>query len=369
MNDSPANGRTTATDPENRSASFPVRLFTTLVIGVAGGFVADWFNVPLAWMLGPFAFCAVASVAGMSLIGVPRGRELGQVVVGLAIGLRFTPAVMLAALGLLPAMVVSTLFVVVVTMLAAFILMPLAGVNRQTAFFATAAAGMADMATVASQRGGDPDAVSIVHAIRVSSVVAVVPLLVFAFGEPGQIVEAPAGASDSVVLLLVALILGYAAAVATSFLPLPNPWLIGPIFLGAGLGAAGLLVVVVPDILIVGAQLMIGISLGCRFKRALVVGLPRVVLGALAISAFTISAAAMGAWVLSLLTGLPFGTSFLAVAPAAVTEMVITAKAMNMDAQMVTAFHVMRIAVIASTILLTFAIFERLERRFHGSRT
>lgn len=362
-------GGTAASTGEAGTAPWTRRLVTTLAIGFAGGVVADWFSVPLAWMLGPFAFCAVASIGGMSLVGVPRGREFGQVVVGLAIGLRFTPAVLLATLGLLPAMVVTTIFVVAVTIVAAFILMPLAGVSRQTAFFATAAAGMADMATVAAQRGGDPDAVSIVHAIRIAAVVSAVPLLVFAFGEPGQILDGMTDAGDNALVLLLALSLGLLAAYLLSFSPFPNPWLVGPIFMGAALGGAGLLNVAVPAILILAAQFLIGISLGCRFRRALILRLPRVVWGGLAVSAYLIATAALGAWVLSQFTGLPFATSFLAVAPAAVTEMVITAKAMNIDAQTVTAFHVMRIAVITSTIYLTFSLFERLERRFHGSRT
>ncbi|MGL6251682.1 MAG: AbrB family transcriptional regulator, partial [Billgrantia desiderata] len=95
----------------------------------------------------------------------------------------------------------------------------------------------------------------------------------------------------------------------------------------------------------------------------LLLRLPRVVAAALAVSAYMIVSSAGAAWVMSAASGLPYVTSFLALAPAAVTEMVITAKVMNLDAEIVAAFHVMRIAVIASTILLTFALFERLEKR------
>ena len=46
---------------------------------------------------------------------LPYGRELGQVVVGLAIGLRFTPAVALATTKLLPVMLVSTGLIILAT--------------------------------------------------------------------------------------------------------------------------------------------------------------------------------------------------------------------------------------------------------------
>lgn len=337
-----------------------------LGIGVTGGFLANQVGIPLPWMLGPFLFCAAASISGLSLKDFPKGREMGQVIVGLAIGMRMTSAALASTLVLLPAMFVGTLFVIVMTMGAALLLIPLARVDHRTAFFATAAAGMADMATVAEQRGGDPDVVALMHAIRVASVVALVPLLVFTFGESGAVVMVSTDASHAWGAIFLALLLAFATALAIRPLPFPNPWLVGPIFLGSTLSGSSLLIVAIPELMIVIAQLLIGISLGCRFKRELLMRLPRVVAAALLVSTYMIFASAGAAWVMSTVSGLPYVTSFLALAPAAVTEMVITAKVMNIDAEIVAAFHVMRIAVIASTILVTFMLFERLQKRLLG---
>ena len=73
-----------------------------------------------------------------------------------------------------------------------------------------------------------------------------------------------------------------------------------------------------------------------------------------------IVAAFAGAELLALATGLPLTTAFLALAPAAVTEMVITAKAMHLDAEIVTAFHVMRIFLVCSTVLAAFRLYNLL---------
>ncbi|MGH6927596.1 MAG: AbrB family transcriptional regulator, partial [Dongiaceae bacterium] len=244
----------------------------------------------------------------------------------------------------------------------------LAGIDHKTAFFATAAGGMADMAVVAQERGGDPMAVSITHAIRVASVVSVVPFLVFAFGSHGTAPVGGDATSDGILALVLALALAYASALLFRRTPFPNPWLVGPIFLGSILGASGLLLVDVPWLLIVVAQILIGTWLGCRFRRDVLARLPRVALSALAVSAFMVIAAAAGAAVLTALSDLPYTTSFLSLAPAAVTEMVITAQAMDLDPQIVTAFHVMRIAVVSSTILAVFAAFRRFLELLNGSR-
>jgi uncharacterized protein len=363
-----------AADRRKRPAGSPwllqgLRCLLTYAIAVAGGYVAELLSVPLPWMLGPFFLCGALAVLGVRLVFLPMGRELGQMAVGLAVGLRFTPATLAATASLLPAMVAATLYIIVFTFVAALIFRPLAGVDRVTAFFATAAGGVADMAIVAKARGGDPSAVAIVHALRVSSVVAIVPVVVIAFGVPGAAPDLAAGAAQDFLLLGIALVLAYVVARLLKPTPLPNPWLVGPIFLGLGLGASGLMNIAVPPLLIVVAQIAIGTWLGCQFRRDVLLAVPRVAAAGFAVSLFMIAAAALGAYVLTAATGLPVTTSFLALAPAAVTEMVITAKVMHLDAEIVTAFHVMRIAIVCSTVLLVFRFYCYLTGALHGSRT
>jgi membrane AbrB-like protein len=252
--------------------------------------------------------------------------------------------------------------------LAALLHAALAHIDHKTAFFATAAGGMADMAVVAQERGGDPAAVSVTHATRVATVVAVVPFLVFAFGAHGAGGGAGDVGSDNLLLIGVTLFMAWGAAMLLKPTPLSNPWLVGPILLGTILGASGLLVVNVPWALIVVAQILIGSWLGCRFKREMIARLPRVAVSALVVSGVMVIAAAAGAAALSAASDLPYTTSFLALAPAAVTEMVITAQAMDLDPQIVTAFHVMRIALVSSTILIVYALFARMLEVAGGPR-
>lgn len=336
------------------------RLALTLVVGAIGGFAASSINMPLAWMLGPFIATAAVSLSGVPLLAIPHGRELGQVIIGLSVGMRFTVSVLAATLALLPAMFLSITAVMVVTTLAAFLLIPLARVDRTTAFFATAAAGMADMAHIAEARGGNPSAVAVVHAIRVALVVLTVPLLVFSFGEHGTVAQAESTASHDLLLVALVIALGYGFSRLFGLTKFPNPWLIGGVLFGGFLGIMDLLVVSIPRIILVVSQLAIGVSLGAKFERELIVKLPRVAMGAVVVSIILILAAAAGALVLSNLTGLPYSVSLLSIAPAAVTEMTLTAQAMGVDAQIVTAFHVIRVSLVEVSILVVYAIFRKI---------
>ncbi|EAR52679.1 Putative ammonia monooxygenase [Oceanicola granulosus HTCC2516] len=350
-----------------RDPSWWRRAALTYALAFAGALLADAVGLPLPWMLGPFFLCGLVAATGVTLVSVPLGRELGQLAIGLAVGMRFTAATLVATLSLLPAMLGATVYVMAYTMIGAFLFRPLAGCRASTAFFATAAGGVADMANVAEQKGADAASVAVVHALRVSCTVAIVPILAITFGTGGSVIGAPS-ADPGTLLLLPLVIAGCFGAVwLLKRTPLPNPWLIGPMFLAIGLGASGIARVPVPPFVVLPAQLLIGTWLGCCFRREVLLGLPRVAMAGIVVALFMIAAAFGGANVLALLTGLPLTTSFLALAPAAVTEMVITAKAMQLDAEIVTAFHVMRIFLVCSTILVVYRLYTAL-RRLGGPR-
>ena len=64
-----------------------------LAVCVAGGALCAWLGTPLPWMIGPLAGMAIFQFAGASLRSPPFGREAGQLIIGLALGLYFTPEV------------------------------------------------------------------------------------------------------------------------------------------------------------------------------------------------------------------------------------------------------------------------------------
>jgi hypothetical protein len=351
-----------------RDPQFWMAMLATYAVAFAAGAVASRLRVPLPWMLGPFFTCSALSLAGFKLRIMPGAREVAQISIGLAVGMRFTPQILAATLALLPAMVAATLYLIVVTTAASFLFRWLAKVDPTTAFFATAAGGVADMAIVAEQRGGMLSAVAITHALRMSSVVAIIPILVVAIGTPGAAEVRASSGSEDPALVALALALAVAFAWSLKASPLPNPWMVGPIILGIVLAVSGVLAVHVPGFIVVVAQVALGTWLGCQFKRDLVLKLPRIALSGAAASLFMIAGAAFGAIGLAALTELPATTGFLSLAPAAITEMVITAQVMHLDAEFVTAFHVLRIAIVSTTILFVYSLYLRLTELLDGPR-
>ncbi|WP_162939746.1 AbrB family transcriptional regulator [Neorhizobium sp. NCHU2750] len=333
---------------------------STLAAGACGALLAKLVGVPLPFLLGPLVFGAAATLAGAPVLTVPYGRQIGQVVVGVSIGLRFIPSVAVATLTLIPVMVAVTVLVIVATSIAALLLMRLGGVDRETAFFATAAAGLAEMAVVAQNKGANPDIVAVVHLIRVTSIVTSVPILLAIFGHPGDVPPVAVPLAAELLPLAGLLVVSGIAAYLVAPFGMPNTWLLIPTLIGALVALSGFGPFAVPKLLLNLAQIVIGTWIGCRFRREIVARLPRVSLAAVATTAFLLASAALIASLVCWMTGLPFSTAFLSISPAGVTEMVLTATAMHLDAATVTGFQIMRIAVVMTTIPLVFRLFAYL---------
>jgi uncharacterized protein len=339
-----------------------------LALGIVGSVGARQVGLPLPNLLGPLFLCAIATLAGLELSPLPWTRELGQVVVGMATGLRLLPEVLHAVLALLPVMLVATFGVVAVTMTSGLILRALCGVDRPTAFFGTAPVGLAEMASIAHARGGAADIVSLTHTVRVSATVTIVPLLVTWFGKDGGIIQHQVPGEGHVLELAALIGTAIVGAVLLRRMRVPNTWLLTAILVGSVAAGSGLSSVTMPPLLMIVAQLMIGIWLGCRFRRALLLKLPRITLGACLTTVLLLLATAVGASLLSTFTELSYATSFLALAPAGVTEMVLTASLLHLDVAVITAFHVMRILLVTASIMFLFQVFNFVSKWVDGSR-
>src|SRR3979411_2267737 len=86
-----------------------VRLLGVLALGAAVGWSARFVRMPLPFVLGPLVATAALGLAGFPVVGVRRLRPGAQFVIGSAIGIQFTRAVVLTLVKLLPLIVGAAL--------------------------------------------------------------------------------------------------------------------------------------------------------------------------------------------------------------------------------------------------------------------
>jgi membrane AbrB-like protein len=335
------------------------RIALTLLAAWAAAQLCTALRTPIPWMLGPLLVTAVASVCGAPTRSANVLRNGGQWVIGVALGLYFTPQV--------SAMVVSLWWAVALTAVwalglgalfglwlerqhaADFAHLP-TGAWRATSYFASAIGGASEMTLLAERHGARTDLVAAAHSVRLVIVVLSVPFAMqWAQSHWGLQVDplllpgtrAAAGSA----LLWVALATA-AGVLVMSWLQRANPWFMGALLVSMGLALAGMSGTTLPSALTNAAQLVIGVSLGVRFQRDFLQVAPRwlasVALGTLAMMVLSGGFGLFLAWA----TGLHPATLILGTSPGGIAEMAITAKVLQLGVPVVTAFQVCRLVAV-----------------------
>ncbi len=316
--------------------------WATPLIGAFGGWLASLANWPLPWMVGSLLAVIAVRCSGWLVSEVPRGRQVGQWIVASAIGLHFTGEVMrevLAHFGVILAGAVGTLLL---GLIGIFILLR-SGSDRATAFFASMPGGASEMVVLANRHQAEAASVAAAHSLRLLLVVLIVPAL-FTWGLPT--VAAPPAAPVSWPWLAVLLPAGGLLALLWKRLGQPNPWMLGPLTVCALASVAFDLHIGLPGWAGALGQWLIGCSLACHFDRPFFRSAPAFLLRILLFTLLAMLVAAALGGALGWLTALDEVSLMLGMMPGGITELCLTAEALQLSVALVTAVQVLRLFLV-----------------------
>ncbi|MGE7085754.1 AbrB family transcriptional regulator [Achromobacter xylosoxidans] len=331
-----------------------------LAIALAGALLAVWAHLPLPWMLGALLLTAAVRIAGGATVCPRPARNAGQWVIGTSLGLYFTPQVIGHIGANAGPIVVGMLFALGLAFIGTALLRRYTDVDFKTAWFASAIGGASEMASLAERHGARIDRVATAHSVRVLLVVVTVPFIFQWWGVAGLDPTVPGPRTVHAGGLAALVALTCVGGLCFMKLRWPNPWVLGPMLAAMTLTACGIELSALPDYVPKVGQLLIGWSLGDRYRPDFFRAAPRFIA---VVAAFTVVALALafglGA-LLSLWSAAPIPTLILGTTPGGIAEMAITAKVLQLGVPVVAAFHVTRMVFV---VLVTGPMYAFLARR------
>lgn len=343
-------------------------IFRALIVGIPAGYLFALLHAPIPWMIGPMIAVATLNLFGIAMDSPPYARQLGQVILGSAVSLYFTPPVVAALAGNLPAILAATVSVFLVGILGALTLSRASGVDGKSTFFASIPGGAMAMAVLADRYGAEIAPVAVAHSLRVCIVVIAIP---FALTYGGFALETGAYRPNvplDLSILMAWLAIGCLLGEISEWLYLQNGCLLTPIFFGAALTMSGVELSAVPHELTDFAQLMFGLVLGARYERAFFARYKLFIPFALLNSFFMMVASAIAGAALAWLFGLPIATMIIATSPGGLAEMTILAQALHISVPLVVAFHLFRVVVVNMGTQHIFTLVSGLVGRYPNSK-
>jgi membrane AbrB-like protein len=351
---------------ESTPSRSPRHMLLAAVVALAGALVADALQLPLPWFTGPLLAVAGAAMAGVPLAAFAHARDAGQWIIGIVLGLYFTPEVVREVLRLAPWIAAATLFMAVQGLAGAWLLRRLTGESGTTCFFAMAIGGASEMAAQAERHAARVDRVAAAHSLRIMLVALIVPFALQWAGAQGLDPYDPAAREFRAAGFAVLLAVTGAGAIVLLRFGAPNVFMIGPLLVAAALTAGGIELSAMPAAVANAGQWLIGLALGVRFTPEFFRAAPRYLLAvALVTLAYLGAAALFGAW-LAAPAGLATATAVLATTPGGIGEMAITAKVLKLGAPIVTAFHSIRMVLVVLTVGPLYRLLRALAARRAG---
>ncbi|SDY30697.1 hypothetical protein SAMN05444004_10198 [Jannaschia faecimaris] len=301
--------------------------------------------------------CLVCALAGVKLASWSPLTNTMRTILGVAVGASFTPAIvsqmgeMLASLALVP------VFLLICGVLGYPFLRRVAGFDKATAFYAAMPGGLQDMLLFGEESGGDPRALSLLHATRILLIVSILPVLLWLVWDIDLTLPPGAPLSGVPVLELAAMaVAGLAGWGIAKRVGLIGASLLGPLILSAVLAFSGVITQRPPAEAIQLAQFFIGLVVGVKYTGITLTEIRRILTAGLG-HGLVLGAVTFVFAELALHLGLaPPLEAILAFAPGGQAEMAVLAIVAGADVAYVIAHHVLRIVLVITCAPLVFRI-------------
>lgn len=340
------------------------KLALGLVIGAIGGFVAEYFHVPLAWMLGPLFFCMAASVSGLPAMVPMWLRGQFMLIIGLFLGESFQGMEVEAIMRWPVSIAGAVMYMPVATYLAYLYYRHVVREDGVTAICSSIPGGLTAVVMISSSLGADERNVALAQSLRIAFVVCMAPLVAFGlmgYAPPqGDLYAGQQLISLPDFALLFGCSVGLIWVLRNSGIPILP--MICPLIVSAILRLGGVIEGALPHWLVEVGLLVLGSSVGTRFA-----GIPvrrLLTFGALTFggTAVLMATAALFAIVISAITGLELIALLLAYAPGGVAEMSLIAFAIDADSGFVAVHHIVRIIFVMVSVPMLAAWVARSQR-------
>ena len=341
-----------------------------LTIGLTSGSLAYLINMPLPWMLGSMIGVTIAAMSGAPITAPNRMRPFVIPIIGVMLGSGITAEVLSLLGQWVQTLLILPLVLVVSGGVSFFVYRRFGGYDPVTAFYSSMPGGLNEMLLFGGAAGGDERRIALAHAARVLLIIFLVALVFgVVFGiQSGATVGTWTPLTEPTVLDYVLL-----AGCAVVGLPLarmirlPAPGLFGPMILSGAVHVIGWTHVPPPSLFIIGAQIVVGTIIGCRFVGATLREVGHDLMLAAVVTVLAIASTATFAGFITWAIGMPTAQAFLAFAPGGVTEMSLMTLAIDQDVAFVSVAHLIRITLVIAVAPPLFTLFARITGLAKGS--
>ncbi len=331
-----------------------------IVVSIPAALVADYFNVPLAWFLGPMLITSVATLGGLKT-KMPR-LVLSTVLIflGLYIGNYIDKNLFSQINQWVWTSLIMLVYIIVSVLLVSKYLQKFSGYETKTSIFSAAPGALGPLLILAENTKSDLSQVATSHLIRLIIIITVFPFLVDNFynAENIQITEEVV-VEQNILHLIILLALSILFIFLFDKLKIPAALLSGTLVASGFLQITEIASYKLPANVIDYCLLILGASVGCRFANKTFNEVARNTLHSFVATSLLVLLGVIAAFIAGLFIDKNFFTLLLSYCPGGIYEVAVIAIFFDLDPEFVSFHHIIRLLMILFTVPIILKILKR----------
>jgi membrane AbrB-like protein len=331
-----------------------------IIISIPSAMVAEYFNVPLAWFLGPMLITSIASLLGYKT-KMPR-LVLSSVLIflGLYIGNYIDKNLFSQMQQWAWTSMIMLTYIVVSVFIVSKYLQKFSNYDKKTSIFSAAPGALGPLMILAEDEKSDLSQVATSHLIRLIIIITVFPFIVNSLHDVGDINNVVVEfQNQNIYHFLILIVASVIIILIFDKLKVPAALLAGTLVASGFLQITEIASYKLTPNIINYCLLILGSSVGCRFADKSFNEIARNALHSFVATFILVMLGLLAAYAASLVIEKNFFTLILSYCPGGIYEVAVIAIFFDLDPEFVAFHHIIRLLMILFIVPIILKFIEK----------
>ena len=165
-------------DRENLGQLFTKKFAIVIIISIPSAIVADFFNIPLAWMIGPMISTSLIALKGFQVLMPKIALSSILIILGLHIGNYIDQNLFSQMFNWIWTTVIMFFYIIVSIFIVSKYLQRFSGYKEKTSIFSAAPGALGPLMILAEYEKSDLSQVATAHLIRLIIIITLFPFII-----------------------------------------------------------------------------------------------------------------------------------------------------------------------------------------------
>jgi len=157
---------------------FTIKFISVLIISFPSAIIADYFNIPLAWFLGPMIVTSIAALSGLKIIMPKIVLSFILIILGLHIGNYIDQNLFNQIFDWIWTSLIMLIYIIICILVVAKYLQKFASYGEKASIFSAAPGALGPLMILAENEKTDLSQVATSHLIRLIIIITVIPFII-----------------------------------------------------------------------------------------------------------------------------------------------------------------------------------------------